>query len=156
VFVAVALLLMCNQGHAQTPNQLLRGLSEVKLLIEELSPGAKPCGLKEEAIRAAALYPLSSTKIVLKPGAYVTLYIYIITIHQNTNRRCLSNVRVEVWTSQKVTLQFSGDTKFAIVDLWHSDYVVSSYWSDHEKQLSDIIEKEVKNFITDWNLDNKP
>ena len=63
VFVAAAVILMCNQGHAQTRNQLLRGLSEIKLLIEEFSAGAKLCGLTEEAFRAAAMYPLSSTKI---------------------------------------------------------------------------------------------
>jgi hypothetical protein len=43
VFVAI-MILACNPGHAQTRNRLLRGLSEVQLVIEELSKDAKPCG----------------------------------------------------------------------------------------------------------------
>jgi hypothetical protein len=59
VLVAAAVIVLCNQGHAQTREHLLRGLSEVGLLVEKLSSGAKPCGVTEEAIRAAVMYPLS-------------------------------------------------------------------------------------------------
>jgi hypothetical protein len=44
VFVAAAVTLICDQGHTQTEDDLLRGLSEIHLIIEGLSPGAKPCG----------------------------------------------------------------------------------------------------------------
>ena len=83
LLVTAAAVLISSQGYAQTRNHLLRGLSEVDLLIEELSRGAKPCGLTEEAIRAAAMYPLSSTKIELVQLTEVTLYINIITIHRD-------------------------------------------------------------------------
>src|SRR5262249_36983246 len=85
-----AVTLMCSQAHPQTCSHLLRGLSEVQLIIEELSEGAKPCGLTEEAIRAAVMYPLSSTTIAVRDSFLVdvTLYIKVTTIHQREDRSC--------------------------------------------------------------------
>jgi hypothetical protein len=154
MFVAVAVTLMCSQGHAQTRHHLLRGLSAIDLVFEELSSGAKPCGLTEEAIRAAVMYPLSSAKIALETSAFETLYIHISTLHQNLG--CFSVVSIQAYTLQKVTLQFSGEEKVVDVILWKSDSLLTSNWSGHARQVSDTIEEAVKKFITDWNLDNKP
>jgi hypothetical protein len=108
----------------------------------------------EEGIRAAVMYPLSSTKITVDSLADVRLFIIVTTLHQEVG--CIGMVRVEVFTGQKVTLQFSGDEKFAEVLLWESDSLVTSPRDHHARQVSETIEEELKKFITDWNLDNKP
>jgi hypothetical protein len=133
---------------------MLRGLSEVDLIIEDLSSGAKPCGLTEEAIRAAAMYPLSSTKIAVDHSADLTLYINVGTLHPNVG--CISSIAIQAYAFQKVTLQFSGDEKAVEIILWKSGSLLTSSRNEHARQVSEEIEEKVKKFITDWNLDNKP
>jgi hypothetical protein len=154
VCVAVAFSLMCNQGLAQTRHNVLRGLSEMDLTIESLSEDAKRCGLTKEAIRAAVMYPLSSTKIALDRDASVTLYINVGTIYQKQG--CISSVAVQAYAFQKVTLLFSGDERVVDIILWKSGSLLTSSWNGHVRQVSETIEEEVKKFITDWNLDNRP
>jgi hypothetical protein len=55
-----------------------------------------------------------------------------------------------------VTLEFSGDTRLAEVNLWHNGVIFSSSPSRHLSQVTSEIENSTKKFITDWNLDNKP
>jgi hypothetical protein len=63
---------------------------------------------------------------------------------------------MQAYTHQAVTLAFSGDTRFATVELWTETLTASSSPADHANHVSGGIEKLVKKFITDWNLDNKP
>src|SRR5262249_10833659 len=79
--VATATALMCSQGYAQTPHHVLRGLSKIDLVVEELDSGAKQCGLSERAIRDAVMYPLSSTELALDSSSHEVLYINIQTIY---------------------------------------------------------------------------
>jgi hypothetical protein len=163
VFAAAAVTLMYSQGHAQTEDNLLRGLIELNLVVEKLPGGAAPCGITEEMIRTAVRYPLSSTKIRLHLTHDFTaprpaLYINILTVHQANE--CTSVVHIEVSNFQKVTLYFSGAdksaAKMASVILWKATRLLGSNPTRHRRQVPETIEAELKNFITDWNLDNKP
>jgi hypothetical protein len=159
LFVATAATLMCNQGHARTKHNLLRGASKIALSIEKQSPEAKECGLTEEAIRAAVMYPLSSSKVELVPANdadAVVLYVNIASLYLKEDQTCFSSLSIQVYTYQKVTLEFSGDEKYAWIELWTSGGVASSYPSRHAQRMTSFIEDKVKKFITDWNLDNKP
>jgi hypothetical protein len=153
--VAVAAILITNQTQAQTRQHLLRGLSKIELLVERLTH-EEECGLTEEAIRAAAMYPLSSTKIALDHLADVTFYINILTAYLQEDQLCFSNLSIRAYTYQKVTLEFSGDDKAVVIDLWDSGDVAYSSRNRHARQISEMIEDRVKKFVTDWNLDNKP
>jgi hypothetical protein len=123
---AVALLAVPGQGHAQTRNHLLRGISNVALVIEDLSANDKGCGLTEEAIRAAVMYPLSSTQIEVKPSSDVTLYVNTTSLSFPAASVCVTNLSVEVYTYQNVMLKFSGYENRVQIDLWHSGYIASS------------------------------
>jgi hypothetical protein len=68
LIVAVAATLIANQSQAQTPDHILRGLSQVHIAMEPLYGGSKECGLKEASIREAIMYPLSSSRIDVVPG----------------------------------------------------------------------------------------
>jgi hypothetical protein len=158
VFVAAAAMLLPNQGHTQTKRQLLRGLSKIDLLVEELGSRAKDCGLTEAAVRAAIMYPLSAANIQVDPAVNsdATLYVNIGTIYLKADQTCFSSLRIEAYTIQKIALEFSGDEKWVEVRLWHSGGIASSHPSQHARQMTDYAEETVKKFITDWNLDNKP
>jgi S1-C subfamily serine protease len=174
LLVIFAAILLSNQGHAQTRNHLLSGLSKIKLVIEQLDSDAKVCGLSKQAIRAAVMYPFSSATIdVVADGFFhrafqphldesdavlsdAVLYVNINTLYLKADQACFSSLHIEAYTIQKVTLEFSGDEKLAQVLLWESGAVASSSPSQHAGQMTSSVEEKVKKFITDWNLDNKP
>jgi hypothetical protein len=95
LIVAVAATLIANQSQAQTDFHMLRGLSQVHILIEPLN-GERTCGLTEASIREAVMYPLSSSKI--KVVSYLTdvvFYVGITSIYLKESRICFSNALVE-------------------------------------------------------------
>ena len=115
------------------------------------------CGLAEQAIRAAAMYPLSSAKIEIASRALVHFYINVNSVFLREDRLCISNLHIKVYTFGDVTFSFSGDEKQGVeVVLWDTGYVASSGRSSHARYIAGGIEDQVKRFITDWNLDNKP
>jgi hypothetical protein len=156
VIVASAMILMTNQSQAQTRNNLLRGLSEIEVLIEELDAKDKECGLTKEALRASVMYPLSSSKLKVVPFIDVIFYLGVDSLYLREDQLCFSNVRLSAYAIQHVTLEFSGDIKIAEVTLWKNGFAQSSNRSRHARNISDGVEEYVKKFITDWNLDNKP
>ena len=148
---------MSQQCNAQTTGNLLRGVSEIQLSVERLGTAAKECGLTEEAIRAATMYPLSSTKIEVAPSASVLLYVNVNSLFLRGDRLCFSSVRMEVHAFGDATLVFTGEEKQnVLVGLWDTSFVASSDRSDNARYITGIIEDLVKRFITDWNFDNKP
>jgi S1-C subfamily serine protease len=155
MIVAAAMIVLPQQSHAQTLNKLLRGLSKVQLVIEDLDSDSKGCGLSEEAVRASVMYPLSSTDIRVEPRVNVAFYVNISTLLIAADQRCTSSLRIRVYAYQTVTLNFSGDEKYAEVTLWNSTSIHSSGRAPHARQIADAIESRAKKFITDWNLDNK-
>jgi hypothetical protein len=55
--VVVVIVSISQQCEAQTRNNLLRGLSEIEILIEGLDSQSTECGLTEASIRAAVVPP---------------------------------------------------------------------------------------------------
>jgi hypothetical protein len=149
------------QGNAQTPNHALHEAIKIQLVIGELGDDERKCGLTEEAIRSTAMYPLSSSKIEVAPKGEVrlgevALNIRVHTLQSKETSICFSSAIIQALTLHEATLAFSGETMLVPVMLWDDGYVAFSPRGDHANHLSKGIEKEIKKFITDWNLDNKP
>ena len=152
--ILAAMILISHQACAQSQFNMLRGVSKIKILIEDMN-GAdyKKCGLTQEGVRAAIMYPLSSSKIqIVDTAPYVTLYVNIGTLD---NGVCSSSIQIDVNNFQPVKLEFSGDTKFAKVMLWYTGGVASGNRTSHSRLVSEFIEERIKKFVTDWNLDNR-
>jgi hypothetical protein len=158
LIVAIAATLIANQSQAQTDFHMLRGLSQVHILIEPLDDQAKACGLTSASIREAIMYPLSSSKIrVVSSLTDLVFYVGITSIYAKASQICFSNALVEARAYQDVMLDFSGaKAKRAEVNLWRQNEIYASYASNHAALVTSAIEKYTKKFITDWNLDNKP
>jgi S1-C subfamily serine protease len=154
--VACGFILGSAEAHAQTLNHVLRGLSKVSIVIEDLDAQDKECGLTKDAIRAAVMYPLSSSQIAVDPSAEVALYVRTGTLSFRANGVCFSSLDLQAFTFQNVTLAFSGNEGRAVIQLWQSGGVASSSLGSHARRITGFVEAKVKKFITDWNLDNKP
>src|SRR5262249_48339096 len=120
VIAGTTAILIANQSQAQTRNNLLRGLSKINLVIENLDADSKECGLTEQGIRAAVMYPLSSARVEVAPTALTSLYVNVNTLYFSSLDSCVSSIEVRVHVYQAVTLDFSGEEKPAEVKLWRS------------------------------------
>lgn len=137
---------------AQTRGSILLGLSEINLLIEDLSDDARPCGVTRELIEQAFMYPASSAQFRVSKSSRVTFYIRVTTINAGT-RGCLNTVLVQVYSFQSVTLIHSGQTTLATVELWQGGTLLAG--PPDGQQVKQAVENYTKQFITDWNLDNR-
>jgi hypothetical protein len=103
------------------------------------------------------MYPASSAnfKIIEQPEAWVpTFYINIATVLDDLG--CYSSVDTRLYLHQPVTIIPNNRPVFADVLLWEGSGVYTSSRSNHSQFIQDVIEKFTKQFITQWNLNNKP
>jgi S1-C subfamily serine protease len=152
---ATAAIFIANQSQAQTTNSLLRGLSKIEVIVEGLDKDDRVCGLTDQGVRAAAMFPLSSAKLEVVSSARASFYVNVNTLYLSPIESCVSTVQVRLYVYQNVTLDFSGDEKFVEVRLWSSGSIISSERTKHTRRISESIEDHTKKFITDWNLDNR-
>jgi hypothetical protein len=158
-FLMIGALAVSQPSVAQTLGNKLRGLSKIDLLIEDLPPEAKDCGVTEQAIRAAIMYPLSSSnlEVVKSPTEQASLYVHVAILYFNANHGCVSAVELSAYTFQEVTFDYSGRrTPAAQVTLWDAGAILSSDRAIHAQDVSAELDDQTKRFLTDWNLDNKP
>jgi hypothetical protein len=143
------------RAEAQTPHNGLRGLSQIQVVIESLDSGTTDCGVTKSVIENAVKYPLSSTKLQLTQDSAEVLYINLSSLYFTSSHLCVSNIDVEVVIIQPVVFQFSERNISAAVKLWDNGIIISSPQSQHADSVEQQIERLVKHFVTDWNLDNK-
>ena len=144
------------QAEAQMPSNALRGLSQIHLVIEPLNGNDITCGLTEEAIRAAVLFPASSARFqITNPFVPTVLYVQTTTLFFGPQHSCVTNINMRVYSWQEVTLNFSGGNAFARIELWNTGYIIGGPQSGHPRRIAQVIEDLTKKFVTDWNFDNK-
>jgi S1-C subfamily serine protease len=157
LWIVVLPLAFIDIAAAQTRDQVLRGLSRIELVIENLGQDSKACGITVDDIRAAFLYPVSSSSLhIVKKSASPYVYLNINTIRSGGTQVCFSSVKMQVLAHQEIELEFSGRQAFPDIVLWEVGGVFTSAIWAHEKQISEAVERFAKSFISDWNLDNKP
>lgn len=156
---------MIGPSAAQTDDNLLRGFSKIKLLVESLDSNSTTCGLTRDIIRNAVRYPASSakfqltepdTKLQIKgPRTDGTLYINVLSLFFKSTGLYVSRILVEAYSIQTLTLNFLHREAIVQVMLWDQHSMVSTDRAEHAHHVTEAIEELVKQFVTDWNLDNK-
>ena len=157
-FLATTFILSLSlQCQAQTRPNALRGVSQIQILIEKLDGASTDCGITEESIRDAVLYPVSSANLQITTRiGQPTLYLRLTTLLIKSISVCVTNIEIRVYSLQDVTMDFSGKTLFGEVNLWSNGGIFYSNRPDHLRHVTQMIEMLGQKFVTDWNLDNKP
>jgi hypothetical protein len=180
VVATFVLMLAAERCGAQTFGHVLGGLSNIELLIEKLDKDAASCGISEEAIREAFMYPVSGSKFqISSPNRFVApvesanptsshivkelanrlvpprVYVEVTTLRLTPDNTCFSHVSMSVEHDQQVELDFSGRSSVVTIELWHQGMVEVSSVNRHAQVIKQAVEHLTKSFITDWNFDNK-
>jgi len=135
----------------------LQGVTSVSLLIEELSSAAVPCGVTSRDISEAFKFSVSDSRLVVAPQTdldALTYYVNVQTVHQSV--RCISYIRMDVYTNQYVSVRPGSPKVYATIVLWGVGSLLGGPSSTHGKQVKDEVEELTKGFVTQWNLDNEP
>tara|TARA_B100000965_G_C19063528_1_gene528928 strand:- start:82 stop:531 length:450 start_codon:yes stop_codon:yes gene_type:complete len=78
----------------------LKGITEMKLLIEYLNPKAETCGVSEEKLETSVRYILSNSKIKIVGEAEFVPILYI-NANIGNNNGCYANTSIEVYKYMK-------------------------------------------------------
>jgi hypothetical protein len=158
IIVAITCLISLSlRAEAQTPDNLLRGLSQIHLTIENLDDNDTACGLTKALIRNAVLYPASFTKFQITDArtSPVGLYVNVVSLFFKSDYLCVTHITMQAYSNQTLTLDFSHREAFAAVELWNKGSIVSTDRAEHAHHVTQSIDELVRQFITDWNFDNK-
>jgi hypothetical protein len=137
----------------------LRGLMSVRLIVPELDEDAKSCGLSQELVRDAVMFPASSSKLEFldATGDGAVFEVVITTMVQERPVQCITNLAINVWIVERVKFDYAPDAiRYAAVTMWFSGAICVSVATKHPQMLRTAIENKTKKFLTDWNLANKP
>ena len=159
LFAAVCLLSTENLSLAETPDPRLRGLTSLGFLVDGVDDEAsKNCGITESTVRDAFMYVASSANFKITTDLRSPHFVVtIITLIQRQPIQCISAVSIQVGYYQQVTLDY-GDSlsPWVWVGLWKYEGLYVSHVENHPKRMAAAIEDITKNFVTAWNLANKP
>jgi hypothetical protein len=152
--VFVYLFLSTGFGHASG----LGGLTQIRLLMEELSTVAQACGVTKELIQDAFMYPASSSNLKVASNSEFAAPIFYIQIGtlRGAAGLCFSAVNVKVYIQQMVKIPASNLDGIYEVQLWEDSWLGFSHANEHGEMVRQKIETSTKKFLTKWNLDNKP
>jgi len=148
-----SIVLMLIGGDTQASDvKALRGLQSVSLLVEELPPGAQTCGVDEQIIKNSIAYPLANSRLkIIHSDAGATLYVQITTIFAKDVSVCTSSINVEVYATQMVALEDTGNEQFVKIVLWQdSGNLLLSGRNGHREQLKSALEERAKKLVVDW------
>jgi hypothetical protein len=139
----------------QTSNNVLRGISTITVLIEDLGNQSNKCNVDKKLIYSSAMHQFSAAKFTITNNARTTFYINVNPMYVQNADSCVFTVETEAYTLQEVNIDASGRTAFAKLSLWNNGYMGIWNRGDVARQISAAVESQAKHFVTDWNLDNK-
>jgi hypothetical protein len=155
VFATTLLLSLSMSAQAQTQGAQFRGVSQFKIVVHKLDSGSVQCGLTEDDIRKAILYPASSANFQITDSAITGFFVSLTTLYFERFDMCVTHMSAEVRSYQTVTLQASGGQILSAISLWTRISMIYSAKDKHRQKSLQEIEDLTKLFVTDWNLDNK-
>lgn len=153
----IAVLLFLGTGFGQAQQQT-GSLSEIKLinLTVAVTDSAKFCGVTEQMIRDAAMYPISSTRLSIsnpESGEVPTLGIAVSTFVGNSGL-CASSIEFELAMLRPLQLPFATEARMYKIVFYQSNWHGYAMPDAHGKQIREQVELFTKKFVTTWNLDN--
>jgi hypothetical protein len=121
-----------------------------------LDSNSQGCGITEDKIRDAMLYPLSSAKFQIVDDAFSAIDINVSTLAPSSTQLCFTHISIRAQTIQNVILNVSDRDPSVLIILWEQGINLSTARAEHSRHFTEVIERLAKKFVIDWNLDNKP
>ena len=134
----------------------LRGLTEVELLIEDLTDDSASCGVTEALLRSVASKVLLDNGIRIIPSGETTLYVNVHTIYlEPLQRLCVSYVQVELHQFLRTTPAHSEQPVFGEFVLERVTSIQSSGAVDQGQRMRDVVFNAAEEIAVDIRVANQ-
>ena len=140
----------------QTPGAELKGLSALGIVVEELGAEAASCGLRQDAIEAAAAKSLSAAglKVLRNTDEDTYLYIRVVTA-ATTSGTCFSRYDALVYSYTAATLSFGSRPALVQVSLLNRGGLTASAAKGHGESVTRALTQYVDQFAAQIRDANK-
>ena len=140
----------------QTPGAELKGLSALGIVVEELGAEAASCGLKQEAIVAAAAKSLSAAglKVLRNTDEDTYLYIRVMTAASTTGT-CFSRYDAYVYSFTTASMSYGSRPALVQVSLLNHGGMTASGAKSHGEAVIRALTQYVDQFATQIRDANK-
>jgi len=140
----------------QTPGAELKGLSALGIVVEDLGAEAASCGLRQDAIEAAAAKSLSAAglKVLRNTDEDTYLYIRVVTA-ATTSGTCFSRYDALVYSYTAATLSFGSRPALVQVSLLNRGGLTASAAKGHGESVTRALTQYVDQFAAQIRDANK-
>jgi len=140
----------------QRPGAELKGLRNLGVLVEELSPQAVACGLSREAIEASLAKQLTDAGFAVRRNSDEDTYLYInIMTSSAANGLCVSRYDAFLYTHAAAKLSYRDQPVLVQVSLMHRGGIGTSAPSAHGAAVGRGLAGYVDLFVTQIRDANK-
>ncbi|MBE3123702.1 MAG: hypothetical protein IMZ65_02770 [Planctomycetes bacterium] len=131
----------------QRPDGELTGLTALGLVVEELSPQAAACGLRQDAIEAAVSKSLvdAGLKVLRNTDEDTYVYVNVMTTSASTGL-CVSRYDAFLYTNTTAKLSYQGTPVLVQVSLFHKGGIAGGTAGVH----GDTVVRNVKQYVDEF------
>jgi hypothetical protein len=135
------------QAPSQRPDAELKGLTMLGLVVEELSPQAAACGLRRDAIEAAALKSLTDAGLKVRRNSDEDTYVYVNIITSSlASGLCVSRYDVFLYSYTMATLSHQDTPVLVQVSLLRKGGIAGAAAGTH----GDTVVRNVREWIDEF------
>jgi len=139
----------------QRPGAEFVGLKSVGILVEDLGPEARACGLRQDVIEDALAKRLSAGGLAVRKNSDEDTYVYVNVITTNTAGTCVSRYDAYLYTQATAKLSYHERPVLVQVSLIHRGGIGAGAPSTHAAAVSRGLEGYVDLFISQIRDANK-
>ena len=131
----------------QTPGAELKGLSALGIVVEDLGAEAASCGLRQEAIEAAAAKSLSAAGLKVLRNTVEDTYVYIrVVTAATTTGTCFSRYDAYVYSYTAATMSYGSRPALVQVSLLNRGGITASGIKGHGEAVIRALTQYVDQF----------
>lgn len=130
----------------------MRGLNPIIVLVEELPPAAKVCGIRREVIQVAAELALSQSPLrIVTSVADAKGYLYIQVNVIAADKICATNI----YASFRAGAVVRENNQLTIADIWNESMLGAAWPAEAPQKVQSAVGTLTGKFIETWKRENR-
>lgn len=157
IFLAgLAGLALLSGSPAQALNGVFKGSKSARILVSELSPAGRACGLSKQALEAVVEGPLGATTLQFDAAGNpdFTFYVDVATV-RTPGGGCVSNLAIRAANREDVKFTFSRIERSFPVILYERRDLLATSAASHADAVGTGLGRMVQEFAGDYDLDTR-
>jgi pyocin large subunit-like protein len=142
--------------NAEDLSKLLRGITEVGIMVDHLDEDTRTCGITEDLVKSTIEHTLKKNIPVTITDVFQSnadVYIKITTNYIAQVDVCLSSIEMEI--KKLVGLEDGNNTVTGLVTIWSAGNLSSGSRPNYPRWFQENLSKGLTQLSSDWLLQNQ-